>query len=108
MSDATSYMLQRISAMILAPLVLIHLGLILYAIEGGLTANEILARTQSSILWPLLYALFVITVAIHAPLGLRNIIREFMGKSGRALNWSMAIFAGFLLIAGLRAVWAIA
>ena len=108
MSDATAYKLQRITAMIIAPLVLIHLGLILYAIEGGLSANEILARTRSSFLWPTLYGLFVISVSIHAPLGMRNIIREHTKLSGKPLSWMMATFSIVLLITGLRAVWAIA
>lgn len=108
MTDATAYMLQRLTAMILAPLVIIHLVLIVYAIEGGLTASEILNRTRSNLLWPILYTLFVVAVAIHAPLGLRNIIREWTAVRGNALDWMMATFAGVLLITGLRAVWAIA
>ena len=36
------YMAQRLSAMVLAPIVLVHLLTILYAIRGGLTAAEIL------------------------------------------------------------------
>ena len=43
------FLLQRLTAMALAPLVLVHLGLVLVAIRGGLTAGEILARTQGSV-----------------------------------------------------------
>ena len=42
------YIAQRGSALVLAPLVLLHLGVILYAVSGGLTAAEILGRTRSS------------------------------------------------------------
>ena len=108
MNDANAYTLQRITAMILAPLVLIHLVVILYAIEGGLSAGEILTRTRANFSWPLLYGLFVITVSIHAPLGLRNIIREQTKLSGKSLDWMMITLAAVLLITGLRAVWAIA
>jgi len=107
MSDALSYMLQRLTAAILAPLVLLHLGLIIYAIEGGLSAEEILSRTQANILWPMLYGVFVLAAAIHAPLGLRNIIREWMGKSGPLVDGLMAVFALVLLLCGGRAVMAI-
>ena len=107
MSDATAYMLQRLSAAILAPLVLLHLGIIIYAIEGGLSAGEILARTRASLLWPILYAVFVASVAIHAPLGLRNIIREWTGKRGLSIDIAVAVFALILLATGLRAVAAI-
>ncbi len=107
MSDATAYFLQRLTAAILAPLVLLHLGLVIYAIEGGLSADEILARTRSSLLWPILYTIFVTAVAVHAPLGLRNIIAEWTGKRGGVTDLVLAAFALLLIILGLRAVMAI-
>lgn len=107
MSDATAYMLQRVTAAILAPLVLLHLGLILYAIEGGLSAEEILSRTKSNLLWPIIYTVFVGAVAVHAPLGLRNIIAEWTGRRGPVIDWVAFAFFAFLLFAGLRAVLAI-
>ena len=41
MPELRLYILQRVSAAILAPLVLIHLGMMIYAIQGGLDAAEI-------------------------------------------------------------------
>ncbi len=107
MSDATAYMLQRLTAVILAPLVLLHLGLIIYAIEGGLSAEEILNRTRSSLLWPISYTVFVGAVAIHAPLGLRNIITEWTGRRGPIIDILTAAFSLLLISTGLRAVLAI-
>ena len=101
------FILQRLSAMVLAPLVLIHLGLILYAVRGGLTAGEILGRTQGSLGWALFYGVFVLAAAIHAPLGLRNILREWTGANARAAGWVAAGFGALLLILGLRAVAAV-
>ena len=43
------YMLQRITALLMAPLVLGHLAMMIYAIQGGISAAEILGRTQGSI-----------------------------------------------------------
>ena len=40
---------QRISAMVLGLCVSIHLIIIFYAIRGGLTAEEILGRTQGNV-----------------------------------------------------------
>ena len=40
---------QRISAMVLALCVAIHLVTIVYAVRGGLSAAEILARTQGKL-----------------------------------------------------------
>lgn len=107
MSDATAYMLQRLSAAMLAPLVLLHLGLIIYAIEGGLSAGEILARTRSSLLWPILYTVFIGAVAVHAPLGVRNIITEWTGKRGGVVDIFLIAFFLLLVFSGLRAVLAI-
>jgi fumarate reductase subunit C len=101
------FLLQRLSAMLLAPLVLVHLGLILYAVGGGLTADEILARTQGSIGWALFYGVFVLAACVHAPIGVRNVLKEWSGLGGRGLDVAMLILAAALLATGLRAVWAV-
>ena len=107
MSETRLYLLQRASAMLLAPLVLVHLGLVIYAVEGGLSAAEILARTRGSALWAVFYGVFVVAVALHAPIGLRNILREWTPWRGRSLDLAMAAFAALLLVLGLRAVAAV-
>lgn len=100
------FVLQRLSAMVLAPLTLVHLGLILYAIRGGLTAQEILGRTQGSVGWALFYGVFVVAAAVHAPIGLRAVLREW--TSLRAAIGPVVVAFGILLLAlGLRAVWAV-
>ena len=45
--EARLFLLQRLSAAVMAPLVLIHLGLILYAVEHGLSAEAILGRVDA-------------------------------------------------------------
>ena len=107
MSETRLYLLQRASAMLLAPLVLVHLGLVIYAVEGGLSAAEILARTRGSALWAAFYGVFVVAVALHAPIGLRNILGEWTPWRGRSLDLAMAAFAALLLGLGLRAVAAV-
>ena len=101
------FVLQRLSAMLLAPLVIVHLGLVLYAVRGGLTAAEILGRTQGSIGWALFYGLFVLAVALHAPIGVRNVLKEWTGWRGQSLDLAMLALAAALLALGLRAVWAV-
>ena len=107
MTETRLYLLQRASAMILAPLVIAHLALIVYAVRGGLTAAEILSRTQGSLGWALFYGLFVLAVAVHAPIGLRNILREATAWRSASLNLVMGLFGLLLLGLGLRAVWAV-
>ncbi len=91
----------------MAPLVLVHLGVMIYAIQGGVSADEILARTRGSLLWGGFYGLFVIAVAVHAAIGLRNILSEWLHLRGLLLS-GLCWFIGFaLLAAGLRAVAAV-
>ncbi len=104
---AVLFLAQRASALVLAPLVLVHLGLAIYAIYGGLTAGEILARTQGSFGWSLFYGLFVVAAAIHAPIGLRNVLREWLGWKGVSVNVALAAFGLLLLVLGFRAVSAV-
>ncbi|MEE8454591.1 MAG: succinate dehydrogenase [Limibaculum sp.] len=101
------FVLQRLTALALAPLVLVHLGLVLVAIRGGLSAAEILARTQGSVGWALFYGLFVVTVAVHAPIGVRNVLREWTGLPRGAVDLLALGFGVLLLVIGLRAVWAV-
>ncbi len=101
------FALQRLSAMALAPLVMVHVGLIVYAVRGGLSAGEILARTQGSIGWALFYGIFVVAVSLHAPIGVRNVLAEWTPWRGRSLDLAMLVLAVALMVLGLRAVWAV-
>ena len=101
------YMLQRITALLMAPLVLGHLAVMVYAIQGGLSAAEILGRTQDSVAWFLFYGVFVVAVAIHGAIGLRAIAHEWGGLRGHVLNALMWAVGLGLLAMGARAVWAV-
>lgn len=102
--DRRLFLAQRLSALVLAPLVLIHLGLILYAIQGGLSAAEILGRTEGSLGWAAFYALFVLAVSVHAPIGLRTVLAEWTPLPRRAADLVAAAAGLALLALGLRAV----
>ncbi len=106
-SETLVWLAQRLSAMVLAPLVLVHIVTIIYAIRGGLSAQEILARTQGSLVWGSLYTVFVLAAAVHGSIGLHTVIREMTPWRGRSLDMAMAAFAALLVLAGLRAVAAI-
>lgn len=107
MTEVRLYAAQRISAMVLAPLVIAHLVLILVAVEGGLSAAEILERTRGSVGWAVFYGVFVLAAAVHAPIGVRNVIREHTRLSGEVVD-KAAIGLGVLLFAlGGRAVLAV-
>ena len=107
MNEAVLFALQRLTAKLLAPLVVVHLVLILYAMHGGLSAAEILDRTQGSAAWGAFYGLFVLAVSVHAPIGVRNVVREWTGWRGRSLDVASVGLALVLLALGLRAVAAV-
>lgn len=107
MIEARLYLLQRGSALLLGPLVLVHLGLILYAVGDGLSAAEILERTRGNPAWAGFYGLFVLALAVHAPIGLRNLAREWLSWRGASLDLAALVFGIVLLALGLRAVWAV-
>ncbi len=104
---ARLFLLQRLSAAILAVLVLVHLGLIAHAVQGGLSAEEILSRTRGSLGWGLFYGLFVLTVAMHGAIGLRGILSEWTRLRRGAANGAAWASAAVLVALGLRAVWAV-
>ncbi len=101
------YMAQRISAIVMAPLVIGHLILMIYAIQGGLSAAEILGRTQGSLLWFLFYGTFVVAVAVHGAIGFRTVLLEWFRVKGPLLETVMWVIGLGLLALGTRAVWAV-
>jgi fumarate reductase subunit C len=98
------WLAQRASAAVLAICVVVHLATIIYAVQGGLTAGEILSRTRGNAGWFAFYSLFVLAVTIHAPIGLRPVLGEWLGWRGRSRELFLLLFAGFLAWAGMRAV----
>ena len=105
--SALLFAAQRLSAMVLALAVAVHLATILYTSHAGLTAGAILARTHGNVGFALFYGLFVVAVAVHAPIGLRNVLREWTRWRGRTLDLALILFALVLLLLGLRAVIAV-
>ncbi len=101
------YLLQRLSALVMAPLVLVHLGVIIYAVRSGLDAETLLGRTRGSVAWGLVYGSFVLAVSIHAAIGLRTVLHEWLQLKGpplAAVTWALGLG---LLFLGFRAVFAV-
>ncbi|WP_299962611.1 succinate dehydrogenase [uncultured Roseobacter sp.] len=107
MLDLRLYMLQRITALVMAPLTLGHIAVMIYAVQGGLTAAEILGRTQGSVFWFLFYGSFVIAISVHAAIGLRVILHELAGLKGLALRLVTGAIALALLALGGQALIAV-
>jgi len=107
MLDIRLYMAQRITALLMAPLVIGHIAVMIYAVQGGLSAEEILSRTQGSVAWFLFYGTFVVAVSIHGAIGVRTVLHEWAGMKGTLLSVATVVIALALFLLGARAVWAV-
>ena len=103
-SDSLLWLAQRASAVVLAVCVSVHLVTIVYAVRGGLTAAEIFSRTRGNAGWLAFYAVFVIACAVHAPIGLRPVLSEWLGWRGRSREAFVFAFGVLLAVLGMRAV----
>jgi fumarate reductase subunit C len=101
------YIWQRATAALMAPLVLGHIAVIFYATRQGLTAADILARTQGSVLWTSYYGIFVAAVSIHAAIGVRNILNEWSPLSDQGAGIFALLFGAALALLGFYAVAAV-
>ena len=103
-SEAILWIAQRVSAAVLALCAAIHLATIIYAVQGGLTAAEILGRTRGNHAWLAFYTVFVAAVSVHAPIGLRAVFLEWLRWRGASRDIALALLAGVLAWMGMRAV----
>jgi fumarate reductase subunit C len=98
---------QRASAALLALCVLVHLFTIIYAVRHGLSGAAILERTRGNAAGLAFYSLYVLAIAVHAPIGLRSLCQEWLGWRRASLNWFVGALALALFAFGLRAGWAV-
>jgi fumarate reductase subunit C len=98
---------QRASAALLAVCVVVHLATVIYAVRNGLSAAEILGRTRGSMGWLAFYAVFVAAVAVHAPIGLRTILAEWLDWRGVGADAFVLAIGFALALAGWRAAWGV-
>jgi fumarate reductase subunit C len=102
--DTGLWIAQRASAAVLALCVLVHLATMIYAVRGGLSAAEILSRTRGNAAWFAFYSVFVAAVAVHAPIGLRAVLAEWLGWRGASRDVALLAVALALAALGMRAV----
>ena len=101
------WLAQRASAAVLGVCVLVHLATMIYAVRGGLTAAEILSRTQGSAAWFAFYSLFVLAIVVHVPIGLRAVLAEWLGWRGASRDAVLLLLALFLAFSGMKAVFGV-
>jgi fumarate reductase subunit C len=103
-TESFLWIAQRTSAAVLALCVAVHLATMIYAVRGGLTAAEILSRTQGGLVWFAFYSLFVLAIVVHVPIGLRAVLGEWLGWRGASRDLVLVLFAAVISWTGMRAV----
>ncbi len=103
-SETLLWIAQRTSAAVLGLCVVVHLATIIYAVRGGLTAAEILARTQASVAWFAFYSVFVLAIVVHVPIGLRAVLGEWLGWRSASRDMVLLATAAILAWMGMQAV----
>lgn len=97
------WIVQRVTAMVLAVAVLVHLVTILVAVRGGLSAAEIIGRTRGNEAWLGFYAIFALAAGLHGAIGLRGIAAEWLGWRGRGFDLAWLGLGLLTAVFGIRA-----
>lgn len=107
MSEAAQtrmWLAQRISAGVLGVSVVVHLAGIVTAVQGGLTAAEIIDRVGGNGVMALFYGVFVIACAVHAPIGIRTVLSEMTNFKPASVSGIAITLAALIVMLGLKAV----
>ncbi|WP_439547975.1 succinate dehydrogenase [Falsiroseomonas sp.] len=103
MNGVQLWAVQRGTAMVLALAVVVHLVTILVAVRGGLSAAEIIGRTQGSWAWLGFYSVFALAAGLHGAIGLRAIAAEWAGWRGRGYDLAWVAIGLLTAAFGIRA-----
>ena len=101
------YILQRLTAALMVPMIVLHLVVIFYATRHGLSAADVLGRTRGSLWWALFYGAFVLAAAVHAAIGVRTVLIEWTPLKDRAPDLASVGVLVLLTALGFRAVAAV-
>jgi len=104
-TEARLWLAQRLSAMVLAICIIVHLATIVIAVQGGLSAAEIIGRVGGSAGWFAFYLVFVAAVVVHAPIGLRAVLSEMTKLARPRVDLLCFIAAVFIAYLGFRVAW---
>lgn len=105
MKGAHLWLAQRLTAMVLAFAVMLHLVTIMVAVRGGLTAAEIIGRTRGNEAWLAFYSVFALAAGLHGAIGLRGIAAEWAGWRGRGFDIAWLAIGLATAVFGIRAAW---
>ena len=99
--------LQRVSALVLAWCTIIHLIVIITSVQKGLTAASIIDRIGGNGSWFIFYTIFVLAASIHAPIGIRIVLKEWTKVKEAQITLLSLGFGAFLATLGMWSVWGV-
>ena len=101
------FVAQRLTGVLLAALLLVHLGTIIFAVQGQLTVAEIVGRVRGNTFWIFFYGAFIITAIIHSMIGLRNVLTEMSNIHRRIIDLTVLLYVVLSIFLGFEALQAI-
>ena len=97
------WLVQRASAIVLAVCVAVHLMTMIVAVQGGLSAAEIVDRVSGSSIWLSFYLTFVLAAAVHAPIGVSRILTQWTPFPALVCHGVSAALSATIAVLGGRA-----
>lgn len=104
-TETLLWLAQRISAMVLAVGIVVHLITMITAVQGGLSTAEIAGRVGGNVTWLIFYSVFIAAVSIHAPIGLRSVLLETTSLPPARVGLLTMLFGLFVFVLGLQTVY---
>jgi len=86
------------------PFILAHLATILLIGTAGLTAEQVLIRTQGSLGWAAFYGAFILLISVHGSIGLWRLGSLLESLSDRISVVVAGSFGALTLVLGMRAI----
>ncbi len=93
-----SWVLQRVSGILLAYTIIVHLWTVHYLKANHLTWETITERLAEGTFWSLYYLLFIPTVVYHAFNGIWGIVLDYSPSSAIRKIWTAALWVGGLAL----------
>ena len=97
-ATAFSWFIQRITGILLAFFVIVHIDVLHFGKEYFIDFNSVAQRLQSSGLWVVFYLFFIPVVLFHGLNGLWGVIQDYRPSPGteksiKAIFWILGVVA---------------
>ncbi len=96
---AQGWLLQRLTAIVLVPIVLVHIAMMHKWTSHGLPWDQVAARLSNPY-WKVLEIVFLVVALYHGLNGLYGVFQDYVKKPGLRLTlYGLVVVAGVMLLA---------